>query len=177
MIALLFDTETTGLIDSHLIPLKRQPHVIEFYGCVADLATGEVQQELDLLIKPPVPVSAEITRITGLDDASLKDAPAFFEAASSIFSMVESAPLVLAHNLSFDREMLDLEADRLSRKIAWPRLLCTVEATVHIKGFRLNLTGLHEHLFGEGFPAAHRAKNDVMAMLRCAVELHRLGEI
>lgn len=177
MIALLYDFESTGLIASHLIPLKSQPFATEFYGCLADLSTGEVINELDLLIRPPIPISEEITRITGIDDALLKDAPAFFQVADRIQSAFESAPLIIAHNLSYDKELADLEFERLARKVTWPRLLCTVEATLHLKGFRLSLTGLHEHLFGEGFPAAHRARNDVMAMLRCCAELHRLGEI
>ena len=177
MQALLFDWETTGLIDSHLVPHKRQPHGIEFYGCLADLSTGEISEELDLLIKPPIPVSEEITRITGLDDATLADAPAMFHVFPQIQTLIERAPIAMAHNLSYDKELTDLEAERLQTSVSWPRLLCTVEATIHIKGFRLSLTALHEHLFGETFPAAHRARNDVMAMKRCVVELYRLGEI
>ena len=39
---LIFDTETSGLVQTRLVPLKKQPSIIEFYGCVVDLATGEV---------------------------------------------------------------------------------------------------------------------------------------
>lgn len=177
MIAFLVDTETTGLIDNRTLPLSSQPHVTEFYGCLADLETGEVLSEVEHLIRPPIAISEEITRITGITDELLKDAPRFMDVADEIISAIEAAPLVVAHNLSFDREMIDIEAERLGRKIAWPRLLCTVEATCHLKGFRLNLQGLHEHLFGEPFANAHRARNDVVALLRVCVELHRLGEI
>lgn len=177
VIVFLFDTETTGLLDSHLIPLAKQPHIIEFYGCLADLSTGEIIGEIDHLIKPPVPISEEITRITGLTDEALKDSPPFAAVAGRIRAAIEDAPRVVAHNLSYDREMIDIEFERLEQKVKWPRLLCTVEATLHLKGFRLNLTGLHEHLFGEGFPSAHRARNDVQALLRCACELHRRDEL
>ncbi len=57
------------------------------------------------------------------------------------------------------------------------RLICTVESTEHIKGFRLTLTKLHEHLFGEAFPSAHRAENDVRPLTRCFIELYNRGII
>jgi len=178
MRALIFDTETTGLIENSSIPLEKQPHVIEFYGCVADLTTGEIGEEINQLIKAPVSVSAEITRITGLTAEDLKDSPPFEDVAPAIKEIIETAPVIIAHNLSFDKEMIDLEFQRLGKKIKWPdRLICTVEATIHIKGHRFNLKRLHTELFGVAFADAHRAKNDVMALLSCCIELYKRGEI
>lgn len=179
MKAFLFDTETTGLISNRKLKLKQQPHVIEFYGCFADLKKGKVISEYNTFIKPPDPslVTPEITRITGITyDEHLKDAPAFSEVVGDIFGRVQKAPILIAHNLSFDKEMLDIEAERLEKKIKWPKkLLCTVEQTINIKGFRLNLSGLHEHLFGEPFAGAHRAKIDTAALMRCCVKLVKMG--
>ena len=178
MIAFIFDTETSGLIDNRVLPIEKQPELVEFYGCSVDLASGEVLSELDTLVRPKRPVSDEITRITGLTNEDLVAAPSFEEVADRIAAAIEGSPRVLAHNLSFDMEMIDLEFERIGRKIAWPRRkICTVEATVHISGFRQSLTGLHTALFGEGFPSAHRARNDVAALVRCAVELFRRGEL
>jgi hypothetical protein len=42
---------------------------------------------------------------------------------------------------------------------------------------RLTLSNLHEHLFGEKFKDAHRARSDVMALVRVARELRRRGLI
>ena len=178
MKVLAFDTETTGLIDNHTMKLTKQPEVIEFYGCLVDLSSGEVINEVEQLIKPSEKISAEITRITNITDEMVKDAPPFAQVQERIRIFIEGAPAVLAHNLSFDMEVLGLEMERLSASISWPQIrICTVEQTVHLKGFRLSLANLHEHLFNEPFPEAHRAKNDVVAMVRCAVELHKLGEI
>ncbi len=176
---LVWDTETTGLIDNRTVPLERQPSIIEFYGCVADLATGKVTKELDLLICPPkFPLPAIITKVTGLTDAALADKPAFGDVSESIFNMIEeAAPVVIAHNLSFDKGMVDIEAERLGLTITWPRLICTIEQTTHLKGFRLNLSALHEFLFNEPFKGAHRAKADVAALTRCACELYKRGLI
>jgi DNA polymerase III alpha subunit (gram-positive type) len=179
MKAFLFDCETTGLISNRKLKLDKQPHVIEFYGAMCDLKKGKVLDEVNTFIRPPAPelVDKTITRITGITfEEHLKDAPTFAEVAEKIFSPLERAPILIAHNLSFDKEMIEIEAERLARKLKWPkRLLCTVEQTIHIKGFRMNLSLLHEYLFGEPFAGAHRAKVDVEALLRCCKELVKRG--
>lgn len=177
MIAFIFDTETSGLIDNHTLPIGKQPSVIEFFGQLVDLSSKEIKHQTEFLIRPPAPVSDEITRITGLTNMELSDKPKFEDIAPNIKLALEEAPLVIAHNLSFDKEMIDFEFERLGTKITWPRLLCTVEATIHINGFRMTLTQLHEHLFGEPFKNAHRARVDVEALTRCCGKLFALGEI
>lgn len=180
MLALLFDTETSGLIANHSVKIDKQPSVIEFYGCLADLSTGEIVNELDLLIKPPLPITAEITGITHITNDMLTGKPSFAALAEDIKDFIEDnrASALIAHNLSFDMEMTEIEFERLGLQIMWPpRLICTVEQTIHLKGFRLNLSGLHEFLFDEPMKEAHRAKVDVVSMLRCCVELFRRGEL
>jgi DNA polymerase III epsilon subunit-like protein len=178
MRALIFDTETTALVTNHSMKLEQQPSIVEFCGWVVDLATGEVEQELDILVRPPSGVTEETTKITGLTDEILKDSPAFAKAAPWIRILVEGDhEAVIAHNASFDKEMVDLEFERLGQKITWPRVICTVEATIHLKGFRLKLADLHEMLFNEKFAGAHRARVDVKALTRCCVELFKRGEI
>jgi DNA polymerase III epsilon subunit-like protein len=176
-LAVVFDTETTGLISNRSLPLARQPEVIEFYGCLADLATGEIRAEVDRLIRPSFPISERIVEITGITDEMVADAPRFADVADEIFSFLERAPWIIAHNASYDREICEIEAERLGRRIAWPELTCTVEATVFLTGTRLSLTGLHEYLFNEPFKGAHRGREDVGALLRCAVELTKRGEL
>lgn len=181
MKAFLFDTETTGLISNHTVKLDMQPSVIEFYGCLADLKTGNIESEFDTFVKPPKPLPDKpnfgdkktITQITGITNEMLENAPPFSDVSGQIRSNLESAPIVIAHNMSFDQEMIDIEFERLGGKLNWPeRRLCTIEQTAHIKGYRLTLSALHEYLFKEPFSGAHRAKADVAALLRCCVELH-----
>lgn len=174
--ALVFDTETTGLIDNGTLALARQPEVIEFYGCVVDLDTGELIDEVDHLIRPArMPLPHKIVNITGITDEMLEGKPAFAWVADEIFELIERSPMAIAHNASYDQEILDFEARRLSRTIKWPRLVCTVEQTVAIKGVRLSLSDLHQELFGEAFEGAHRAREDVAALVRCVVELDKRG--
>lgn len=177
MRALLFDTETTGLIDNLTIAIDKLPEIIEFYGCYADLGNGQIESELNLLIKPSKSISAEVTGITGIDDEMVREAPAFGQVADEILMYIQNAPLVIAHNLSYDKDVVNTEFKRLGQCVNWPPVLCTVEQTIHIKGFRLSLSALHETLFNEPFSGAHRAKVDVKALLRCCVRLYEMGEL
>lgn len=175
---LVFDTETDGLVENMTTRFERQPSVIEFCGIDIDPFTGDIKRELDILIKPLTPIPAEITKMNNITNEMVANAPKFFDVATEIRDFIEASDIVVAHNASFDRDMIDLEMMKLGRsKIAWPHLICTVEATVHITGFRLSLSALHEYLFGEKFTGAHRARADVEALARCVVELRKRGEI
>jgi DNA polymerase III epsilon subunit-like protein len=173
MIVTLFDTETSGLVNNRLVSLDKQPYILEFFACRCDLTTGEIGEELEFLVKPPLKeLDPKITKITGLTLEKLADAKSFAEHADKVCEFLKEHP-VCAHNLKFDMEMVELELERLQRKHEWPRQICTVQSTIHLKGHRLNLGALHELLFGEKFTGAHRARQDVMALARCATELYK----
>ncbi len=182
--AVLIDCETTGLVFNHSLPLNKQPEIIEFYGCLANLETGIIANDFHTFIKPNTAISDKpvdkhkkrtITDITGIDNAMLVDKPNFAAVAPRIKDLIEQAPLVIAHNLSFDREIIDVEFERLGQTLSWPQCICTVEQTVHLKGYRLDLTTLHEVMTNEKFLGAHRANVDVAALLRCCVAMQRDG--
>lgn len=171
MKTLLFDTETTGLVKNRLVPLARQPKIVELFGLSLEDEIESV--EINQLFNPGYALDKDVTRITNITDEMLSSAPAFSEKAETIKNSIERHDEVVAHNLSFDKTMVDLEMERAGLKIKWPRLICTVEATEHLKGYRLNLNALHHFLFGEEFTGAHRAENDVRAMAKCFVELRK----
>ncbi len=180
MIAVVFDTETTNLIQNHSIKPDEQPEIIEFYAAKVNLKTGKIMNEIETLIKPSRKLSDKpergskktITQITGITNEMLAKEKPFADHADQIAKILTSTEYVIAHNVSFDMEMVDIEFERLKRKIKWPRAICTVEATSHIKGGRMTLTKLHEYLFNEEFKA-HRAKSDTTALIKCAVELYK----
>lgn len=175
-LAYVFDTETTGLLSNRLRKDIYQAEVIEYYGCLADIDSGEIKDEFETLIKPRTyPMSTETIEQTKtkLTNDMLFNAPPFVDISDRIRQQIESAPLIIAHNAAFDREIIDIEMNRLGKSIHWPAIMCTIEQTMYLKGFRLSLTDLHLHLFGKAFDDAHRAKHDVHALLRCCVELKR----
>ena len=179
MIAFLFDTETTGLVKNSLVPAKDQPRVIEFFGHAVNLASGEALGEVEFFCDPGVPLDPIITRITGITPDQIRGQPAFHLHAQTIADMMKISDAAIAHNLSFDMQLLDSEFERAGLgPVPWPdRLICTVEATEWIKGYRLKLNDMHTELFGEPFAGAHRARTDVEAMTRCAIELFKRGDL
>lgn len=187
MKALLFDTETTGLVRNRTLKLEQQPEVIEFYSCLANLKTGKFlkKDEFHTFIKPSKPLSdapnpgdkKTITQITGITNEMLANAPSFKDVSKKIIKSLSSAPIVIAHNASFDRDMIEIEAERIGVELKWPKIICTVEQTIHMKGYRLSMSALYLELFNEPFIGAHRANVDVAALLRCCVELHKRGII
>jgi DNA polymerase III subunit alpha len=169
-----FDTETTGLIVNPGRSLALQPEIISLAAQEFDLATGERFESYYNEFKPGIPVSEEITRITGFTNEYLNTKPSIREHIDEIIVFLERTQLLIGQNITFDKAMFDLELRRYNRKIIWPKSLDLVENTIHLKGYRLNLTALHETLFGVGFESAHKADVDVNATVRCAIELYRL---
>jgi DNA polymerase-3 subunit alpha len=174
----VFDTETTGLVTNRSIKLNRQPEVIEFFGSLVDLSSGKVAKQLHRIIQPTVewPMTEFTIKQTKtkLSNDLLSDKPKFKEVSDEIKHFLEGAPALIAHNISFDKDMIEIELERLAQTINWPKTcICTVEQTLHLRGHRLNLTRLHEFLFNEPFEGAHRAEDDVNALTRISVELYR----
>src|SRR5271163_585105 len=125
MKALIFDTETTGLIENRITANEKQPHIISFCGVVADLRTGEIINKYDTFIRPPIYIPPFITKINNISDETVADYDMFDTYANRIRDMIEAAPCVIAHNAVFDVEMVDIEIQRLDRtKIVWPRVIC-----------------------------------------------------
>jgi DNA polymerase III alpha subunit (gram-positive type) len=176
MEVLVLDVETTGLIDSRLKQLKFQPYVIQFCCVMMDLDTEKEIYRYDTFVRPPSKehLGEKITEVTRITWDTLNEHLAFSAYAAKIKNMIGEARAVAAHNLVFDRDMLDLEAKRLGQEWKWPeRQICTVELTNHMTGYRLNLGSLYSLLFNKSFEEAHDARADVGALCQCLVEMRR----
>jgi len=168
----IFDTETTGLLQPENSDLTMQPKIIEFYGVKIN-EEFEIQDELDILIDPEEPISKLITDITGITNSMVKGKKTFAFAEPYIRQFFENTDISVAHNHSFDSGMLDSECKRFHKER--PRAkheICTVEATMSLTGHRLSLKRLHWMLLQKEFKP-HRAKEDVYALVRC---FHNLTE-
>lgn len=177
MRAMVFDTETTGLIDNIGRPLIKQPHTIEFFGITVDHTTMTTAEHLGTLVKPPITISDLITKITGVSNDMVRDAPVFSFNAEKIKTYIESHDRIVAHNAGFDRDIINIEFERLGQTIKWPEVICTVEASEWFKGYRLKLGDLHMELFGADFSDHHRAEPDTRALARCYIEMVNRGWI
>ncbi len=176
---IITDTETTGLLKPIPTKIEKQPFITEIYA-VRISPDFKFVSEVDTLIKPPIPISEEITKITGISDDTVKDAPSFFQVYDELYNLFEGCRYLVGQNIEFDVGMIyhELFRHNFERKFPWPKHhICTIESSYHYKNKRLKLADLHEVLFKKGFKDAHRAKSDVMATLRCFIEMHKRGDI
>jgi DNA polymerase III epsilon subunit-like protein len=188
-LSLIFDTETTGLIRCTAIPVIRQPRVIEFCGLLIE-DDGTIIESLEFRCNPGIPIPNGASHINGIYDADVKGLPSFYERIEEVLSIFERADSIVAHNLNYDATIIKFELERSKDKLGLEayqncisgmfngkNIICTVENTLHMCGYRLSLTKLHELLFQAAFPESHRARGDVEALVKCYVELKRRGEL
>ena len=172
----VFDTETTGLLLPDNSDLTMQPKIIEFYGVKLD-EDFNIIDEFNQMLDPGEPLSDVIVNITGIKDNMLKGKPAYGEVSAKLQEFFRDTDLSVAHNHGFDSGMMDVESKRVQHETPASRhQLCTVEATMGLTGHRLSLTRLHWMLLQQQFKA-HRAKDDVYALVRCFHNLTESGVV
>jgi len=167
-----FDTETTGLLHPDGTRLFNQPFIIEFYACKFN-KSGKIISEFETFLKPPIPLPEIITKITGITDSDLKDAPNFLEIYDELSDFFLGEKDIFAHNCSFDINILKNELMRYEKefKFPWPKNhYCTVELSHTIQNKRLKLEQLYFIATGKTFDA-HRAKADTAALVECIIWL------
>ena len=179
-----FDTETTGLIKPNVVEMEKQPEIIELYMTKQiQRSDGVVEliDEINTFLQPQYgEISDEITRITGITPLMVKGAPVFGDIFPRLQEFHVGVYAWVAHNNAFDTAMMANEISRIGKIVHFPfppRKICTVQSSMAIEQRRLTLTNLHKELFGVPFEGAHRAKDDVLATMRCFWELVKRGMI
>ncbi len=97
------DIETTGL--SFLTGDK-----ITEIGAVR-IEDGKIIDKFQTLINPEREISEEITRITGIDDEMVKDAPVFKDVIADFYKYCDGYTFV-AHNIEFDYKFIKFLASK-----------------------------------------------------------------
>lgn len=168
MNVLLFDTETTGIPKHPASKPGVQPRIIEF-GAVVASPEGEILDHFNVIVNPQIKLEAIITKITGLTDEDLQDKPLWSDPdlQRRIRGMFERCGAVVAHNLPFDTNMVELERARFGLDPwPWPALrVCTVQESFERWGRRPKLLEWYAAVMGKPLEQKHRALDDVEAML------------
>lgn len=161
----IFDLETTGLVGAKGKEQLHQPHITEFYGVQLDNNLKFVR-DFDTLIKPPVPIPEHLEKMIGITNEMVANAQTFLEVYKKIIRVFLGSHTIVAHNLSFDENVLITELKRIGKEYHFPyppMKFCTVEQSMHVKGYRLKNSELYKIATGKTITGAHRAKNDVKA--------------
>jgi DNA polymerase-3 subunit alpha (Gram-positive type) len=151
---IVLDIETTGL--------SRYMHKITEIAAVK-VKTGKVVDEFQTLIDPEVHIPSFITRLTGITDNMVKDAPKIHEALPDFLEFASGLPIV-AHNASFDHGFILYNAktylnyEFCNEKVCTRKLANRLLPDLHSK--RLGVICEHLDIRNEN---AHRAMADVKA--------------
>jgi DNA polymerase-3 subunit epsilon len=133
---------------------------------------GVVVARFSKLVNPDQPVPPFITRLTGITDEMLWDAPAFAAIAAELEEFLDGA-IFIAHNVQFDYGFLKAEFDRLTRPFAVDRF-CTARLSrrLYPTQRRHNLdTILAVH--GIYVKNRHRALDDAEALFEFFQSAHK----
>lgn len=160
-----FDTETTGLPEAKGTSNSLQPYITEICIIRTDHKFNIIG-EYTSLIKVPIEIPTFITRITNIDNKMVNKFPYFNKHIKKINKVLKGADILVAQNLRFDKDMIEIEYSRFNKKIVWPKtLFCTVEQSMHYCGMRLKSTELFDYTGGREIKNIHRARADVIAMI------------
>jgi DNA polymerase-3 subunit epsilon len=91
---------------------------------------NQITRTFNKLINPEQNVPGYITRLTGIDDSMLWDAPLFKSIADELDMLLNGA-IFIAHNVSFDYSFIQAEYQRVGSPFAMDRL-CTVRLSRHL---------------------------------------------
>lgn len=168
MIALFFDTETTGFKSSTFTP-----EIVQIGAILQDTETRRVLGELNIIVTAKEAIPPRVTEIHGITDELAKLYGVAGKEAELMFeTLANMADVVVAHNIQFDLGII---------KDAWPiafntleqkQQYCTMieaEARVGISGNHAGgtkypkLIEAYRHFYGKEFDNQHDAMADVRA--------------
>ena len=151
-----FDIETTGL--------NAQTDRMTEIGAVI-FSGGSILREFNTFVNPEKPIPAEITKLTGIRDSDVENAPCEKDAMKQFLAFAGNRPLV-AHNAHFDVGFMKAAAKRSGMRFM-PVFLDTLALSQallpELKKFKLDIVSNHL-----GLPKFnhHRASDDAMVVAR-----------
>lgn len=162
------DTETTGLSRTH-------DRVVEIAFACVDRRTWETVWERAQLLDPGQAMPPRATEVNGITSAMVRGRPVFVDVWPKITAKVPAGSVVVAHNASYDRAMLEAECARTrypAPEWRWEDSRALAKKVVPDRSHKLQ--DLRDLLRCPG-GRAHRALGDVqtlIAIYRALTERH-----
>ena len=125
----------------------------------------EITGEFSTLINPEMDIPLFITRLTGIHNEMVKNAPKFYEVAKKIIEMTAGRTFI-AHNVNFDYKFIQEEYKRLGYNY-YQKKMCTVQlARKLLPGHRSYSLGKLCSDLGIEINGRHRAAGDALATVK-----------
>lgn len=140
------------------------------YGKITEIAIyqhngQEITGSFSTLLNPEMDIPLFITRLTGIDNKMVKNAPKFYEVAKKIIEMTESRTFI-AHNVSFDYKFIKEEYKRLGYEYN-QKTMCTIKmARKLLPGHNSYALGKICSDLGIEINGRHRAAGDALATVK-----------
>ena len=187
---LFFDTETADKPRNWKAPaadLANWPRLVQLAWISCD-DSGAPSATREYLIRPDgFTIKKGAAAVHGITTAiAQKDGVELGPVLTEFAAAIETAQVVVAHNIAFDQPVVTAEFIRASMDTALDRKTCRCtmkESTDYCKlpgpyGNKWpTLTELHQVMFGEAFGETHSALADAEACLRCFFQLQKVGVI
>lgn len=163
----IIDIETTG--NNHK------------YGSITELAVYQhngqkIVNHFSTLINPEIDIPYYITKLTGIDNEMVKEAPKFYEIAKTLLEFIAGHTFV-AHNAVFDYKFIKEEYARLGYNFN-SKTLCTVKLSKQLLPGHVSYSlGKLCSDLGIEINGRHRASGDALATVKLFEILLRQNEL
>ena len=147
------DIETTG-------SLKGGNAITEI--AVVKVRDMEAISEWSTLVNPQRHIPAHITRLTGIDNNMVADAPLFAEIAGELTDQLEGC-IFVAHNVGFDYSFIRAAYQSIGQDFRKPKYCTVRNARKAFPGLKSYSLGALTEYFDIDLNNAHRALNDARA--------------
>jgi DNA polymerase-3 subunit epsilon len=153
---IIIDIETTG--NNHKFSNITELAIYQHNG-------QEITNHFSTLINPCIDIPYYITKLTGIDNEMVKNAPKFHEVAKNIVELTAGRTFV-AHNVKFDYSFVKEEFARLGYNFN-RKTLCTVQlARKLLPGHKSYSLGKLCSDLGIEITGRHRAEGDALATVK-----------
>lgn len=198
---LLFDTETTGLVD-YKRPLNdaRQPRLVQLAYILAT-EDGRIIEERNMLFSPLLfpeeqyKIPQDAFNVHGIDTEFAVDNGWQQNYAPVIFNnIIKKADVLVAHNIKYDISIMKTAYSRFMPKedldyLSSKDIYCTMNGSINLvkmpptrsmlmygkKGYKNpSLADAYKHFFNEKIEGAHDAMVDVKACSRIFFHIKKL---
>lgn len=122
----------------------------------------QVIDEWHSLLNPQKPIPSKITRLTGITNDMVRDAPLFAEMADSFMKFMGDG-IFVAHSVNFDHGFIAREYERIGRRFRFPKVCTCVGMRLRFPGHKSYGLGHLCTVYGIDLKDHHRALCDARA--------------
>ena len=201
---LVFDVETSGLLPKKTedVPIEKLPHILQLSYIVFETDGWKVSKvgNYYVNVEKHVEISQKITELTGITREMCNSGSSIVNVLKEFCDEYMQCDLIVAHNIYFDRNMIQLEISRNKEKLPSHYVENVFSRNFEKENFKTNyctmyngrnicnikkvndkgetyvkcpkLSELYEHLFEEPVHGnLHNSLVDTYVCLKCLVKM------